>query len=171
MNRLARCACIAQLACVVLLAPVANATAMDPPADVAFELRLKKLEGQLRCLVCQNQTLADSNADLADDLRREVRALAKSGKTDDEIKAYLVARYGDFVLYNPPVQSNTLLLWGGPFLLLLGGFALGWRIVRARERRSSSLPVADPSAEARARRLLDADADGSTPTPADRPSA
>jgi cytochrome c-type biogenesis protein CcmH len=172
MNRLARMVCIAQLAGVALLVPVASATAMDPPADIAFEARLKKLEGQLRCLVCQNQTLADSNADLADDLRREVRALASSGKSDDEIKAYLVARYGDFVLYNPPVKANTLLLWGGPFVLLVGGFLLGWRIVRARERRTALTPSMDPDAEARARRLLDGDAaTGAAAAPTDPRSA
>lgn len=153
MNRRARLACLA-LAWLALTVPGAGATAMDPP-DVAFEARLKNLEGQLRCLVCQNQTLADSNADLAGDLRREVRALAVSGKSDEEIKAYLVARYGDFVLYNPPVKANTLLLWGGPFVLLIGGVAVGWRIVRARERRAALAPAADPAGEARARKLLD----------------
>jgi cytochrome c-type biogenesis protein CcmH len=102
-------------------------------ADPAFDARLKRLESELRCLVCQNQTLADSNAPLAEDLRREVRELAASGKSDAEIKQYLVARYGDFVLYKPPLQSNTWLLWLGPFALLLGGGAIWYLVVRRRK--------------------------------------
>ena len=136
------------------------ATKMDAPApDAAFDLRLKKLETELRCLVCQNQTLADSNADLADDLRREVRELALAGKTDNEIKAYLVARYGDFVLYNPPLKAITSLLWLGPFALLVGGTALWWVVLRRRERgaraAAATLTKADKASEARARKLLD----------------
>jgi len=100
--------------------------------DIEFEGRLKRLEAELRCLVCQNQTLADSNAPLAEDLRREVRALATSGKSDAEIKQYLVARYGDFVLYKPPLQRNTWLLWIGPFGLLLGGGIVWCAILRRR---------------------------------------
>ena len=113
-----------RLACGIVLAAfalVAAATKMDIPADTAFDVRLKKLEGELRCLVCQNQTLADSNAMLAEDLRREVRDLALAGKSDGEIRAYLVARYGDFVLYDPPLKRTTWLLWIGPFALLAGG--------------------------------------------------
>lgn len=139
------------------LALAASATKMDGPApDAVFDVRIKKLESELRCLVCQNQTLADSSADLADDLRREVRGLAKAGKSDDEIKAYLVARYGDFVLYNPPVKSTTWLLWGGPFVLLIGGGLLWWFVLQ-RRRRVATLPASrpDPDAELRARKRLD----------------
>lgn len=141
------------------LAFAVSATRMDAPStDVAFDLRLKKLESELRCLVCQNQTLADSNAELADDLRREVRGLAKSGKSDDEIKAYLVARYGDFVLYNPPVKSTTWLLWGGPFALLLGGGILWWIVLQRRGRMGGAPATAfDPDADARARQRLEPD--------------
>jgi cytochrome c-type biogenesis protein CcmH len=144
----------------------ASATKMDAPApDAALDLRIKKLETQLRCLVCQNQTLADSNADLADDLRREVRDLAKSGKSDDEIKAYLVARYGDFVLYNPPVKSTTLLLWGGPFALLIGGGTLWWLVLQRRSRASTaSTSAPDPDAQLRARERLDRDHDAAPPS-------
>ena len=105
------------------------------PADPALEGRLKKLDEELRCLVCQNQSLADSNAPLAQDLRREVRSLADAGKSDAEIKEFLVARYGDFVLYKPPVKATTWLLWFGPFLLLAGGAAAWWTISRRRGRR------------------------------------
>src|SRR5712671_1271630 len=115
---------------VAFAAITVNAQALT---DIEFEGRLKRLEAELRCLVCQNQTLADSNAPLAEDLRREVRALATSGKTDDEIKAYLVARYGDFVLYKPPLQRNTWLLWIGPFGLLLGGGIVWYAILRRRK--------------------------------------
>jgi cytochrome c-type biogenesis protein CcmH len=137
---------------------VAGATAMSPPADdAALDARLKKLETALRCLVCQNQTLADSNADLAGDLRREVRELALAGKSDDQIRAYLVARYGDFVLYDPPLKSTTWFLWLGPFALLAGGGALWWVILRRRERASAAAArTIDRDAEARARARLEA---------------
>ena len=107
------------------------ATAADPVA----EKRLQKLSEELRCLVCQNQTIADSNVELAQDLRREVRGMIKDGKSDKEIVDFMVARYGDFVLYRPPVKGITLLLWGGPVgLMLLGLFALQ-RYLRRRATR------------------------------------
>ena len=134
---------------------VATATKMDLAADAAFDVRLKKLESELRCLVCQNQTLADSNAMLAEDLRREVRDLALSGKSDAEIRAYLVARYGDFVLYDPPLKRTTWLLWIGPFALLAGGGMLWWTILRRREHAGGSTQrTTDPDAEARGRALF-----------------
>src|SRR5438477_8366217 len=120
--------------------------------DIEFEGRLKRLEAELRCLVCQNQTLADSNAPLAEDLRREVRALATSGKSDAEIKQYLVARYGDFVLYKPPVQRNTWFLWLGPFVLLAGGAGVWYAILR-RRRDEVEVPPAD-DAVTRARQMI-----------------
>jgi cytochrome c-type biogenesis protein CcmH len=125
------------------LALVAALMAFAAWADDALDARLKSLETELRCLVCQNQTLAESNAPLAEDLRREVRELAVSGKSDDEIRGYLVARYGDFVLYKPPVKPTTWLLWFGPFALLAGGLAVWWTIVRRRT------PIAAPDAAAR----------------------
>ena len=141
-----------------LIAPLACATKMESSAQNAgapLDARLKKLETELRCLVCQNQTLADSNADLADDLRREVRELAVAGKSDDEIKAYLVARYGDFVLYNPPVKSTTWVLWFGPFALAIGGAGLWWVILRRRAKMAAAPQASD--AVARGRELLDDD--------------
>ena len=138
---------------------LAAATALaQPAADEAFEQRLKRLETDLRCLVCQNQTLADSNAPLAEDLRREVRELALAGKSDAEIRAFLVARYGDFVLYKPPVKESTWLLWFGPFLLLGGGLAVWLAIVRRRRRAVPAEAETDtpsPDAAARAKALLD----------------
>jgi cytochrome c-type biogenesis protein CcmH len=100
------------------------------------EQRFQDLTAELRCLVCQNQTIADSDAFLAQDLRQEIHDMMVAGRTDDEIKAYMVERYGDFVLYRPPVQSNTILLWATPLLLLLIG---GVVIARAVRRRSALL--------------------------------
>ena len=126
-------AALAGVVCAIAEAIAFAATiAIAQPADPALDARLKKLESELRCLVCQNQTLADSDASLAGDLRREVRALAVAGKTDAEIKDYLVARYGDFVLYSPPVKALTWLLWFGPLLLLVGGAGIWLAIVRRR---------------------------------------
>jgi cytochrome c-type biogenesis protein CcmH len=104
--------------------------------DLEVEERFKVLGQELRCLVCQNQTLADSNADLARDLRTEVEAQIRQGKSDTQIKNYLVARYGDFVLYKPEVKGSTYLLWGGPFALLAGG-SLAWVLSRRRRRAST----------------------------------
>ena len=141
----------------------AAAASAQPAPDLAFEQRMKKLESTLRCLVCQNQTLADSSAGLADDLRREVRSLALSGKSDDEIRAYLVARYGDFVLYNPPVKTTTWLLWFGPFALLAAG-GVAWIMVLRRRRKGGGddepAPAANPDAAARARAWLDEEPPG-----------
>ena len=87
----------------------------------AVEARLKNLSTELRCLVCQNSTLADSDAPLAQDLRNEIRKLIETGKSDEEVVAYLVARYGDFVTFRPPVNASTALLWFGPFIMLIIG--------------------------------------------------
>lgn len=129
--------------------------AMDPKQ---VEIRLKALSEELRCLVCQNQTLSDSNADLAVDLRNQVKAMIEQGQTDTQIKRYMVDRYGDFVLFNPPVQANTWLLWFGPFLLLLLG-AIVWRRVQrsgaASEQRTPESSVsAQTSAQIEAARKL-----------------
>jgi cytochrome c-type biogenesis protein CcmH len=143
--------------CAIVVAFVALTAAFSARADEALDARLKTLETQLRCLVCQNQTLAESNAPLAEDLRKEVRELAVSGKSDDEIRGYLVARYGDFVLYKPPLKSTTYALWFGPFLLLFVG-AIVWVLVLRRRASATSdaVPSAPSGAEAeRARALLE----------------
>src|SRR5215207_8478222 len=99
--------------------------------DPALEKRVRELSGELRCLVCQNQTLADSNAPLAVDLRNQVRDQLKSGKAERDVREFMVARYGDFVLYKPPLKASTVLLWAGPFLLLLvGAGVLARRLLR-----------------------------------------
>jgi cytochrome c-type biogenesis protein CcmH len=102
--------------------------------DEAVEQRLISIADELRCLVCQNESLAGSRADLALDLKREIRLLIKQGKSDKEVRDFLVSRYGDFVLYRPPVKPTTWLLWGGPFVLLAAGFA--GLIVFLRRRRT-----------------------------------
>ena len=112
----------------------AQPTDLDPVA----QKRLIDLAAELRCLVCQNQTIADSNADLAVDLRREIRAQIKAGKTDEEILDFMTARYGDFVLYRPPLKATTVLLWFGPALLLLAGLVVLIRVMRARRRAADA---------------------------------
>jgi len=109
--------------------------ALNAKAIENNENRIRHLEEKLRCLVCQNQSLADSNAELAGDLRREVRDQVAAGRSDDEIVAYLVQRYGDFVLYEPPFKATTALLWVGPFLLFAA--AAGFLLVAVRRRRNA----------------------------------
>jgi cytochrome c-type biogenesis protein CcmH len=111
--------------------------------DPQIEQRMRHLTEQLRCLVCQNETLADSRADLAEDLRRQVREQMKAGKSDQEIIAFLTARYGDFVLYNPPVKKTTYLLWFGPFALLVGGTAILYRYLNQRRKMIVEKPLSE----------------------------
>ncbi len=103
------------------------ANSVYPLDSAKKEAQFNHLLKDLRCLVCQNQDLADSNAELAKDLRQQVYELVKEGKSDSEINDYLTSRYGDFILFNPPVKAVTLLLWFGPFLFLLLGFFIFWR--------------------------------------------
>ena len=126
------------------------ATAADPVA----EKRLQALSEELRCLVCQNQTIADSNAELAQDLRREIRGMIASGKSDKEIVDFMVARYGDFVLYRPPLKGLTLLLWGGPLALLVLGLFLLQRYLRRRSIRIEAEAPLSAAASKRAEALL-----------------
>ncbi|WHZ26159.1 MAG: Cytochrome c heme lyase subunit CcmL [Nitrospira sp.] len=109
--------------------------------DPAVEARLKHLAVELRCLVCQNQTLADSNAPLAEDLRREVREMIAKDMSDKEIIDFLVARYGDFVLYRPPLKATTTLLWVGPFVLLTIGATVLVITLRRRANKVVDAPV------------------------------
>ena len=111
------------------------AIAADPLvfANQEQESRFQALTEELRCLVCQNQNLADSDAPLAQDLRKEIHSMLLAGKSDDEIRSFLVERYGDFVLYRPPLKGNTLLLWLTPVLLLMGGgLVVAWNVRRHR---------------------------------------
>jgi cytochrome c-type biogenesis protein CcmH len=143
-------------ACAIATFAATLAFAVVTPGE-ALDARLKALEQDLRCLVCQNQTLAESNAPLAEDLRKEVREQAEAGKSDDEIRAYLVARYGDFVLYKPPVEPVTYLLWFGPFLLLVAGGVVWWLLLRRRAHADDVPAAVDESnvSVTRARALLE----------------
>ena len=119
------------------LAKEAQPSAPDP----VVEERLMKLAKELRCLVCQNETLADSRADLAVDLRGQIREQMKAGKSDKEIVAYLTERYGKFILYNPPIDPTTYLLWFGPFVLLLAGLFFLFRYVKQRRELIVERPL------------------------------
>src|SRR5262249_2580078 len=124
------------LIALLLTGPVWAGEARPLGDDPVVEERLKHLAVELRCLVCQNQTLADSNAPLAEDLRREVREMIVKDMSDKEIIDFLVSRYGDFVLYRPPLKATTTLLWVGPFVLLAGG---GIALVVALKRRGKKV--------------------------------
>jgi cytochrome c-type biogenesis protein CcmH len=129
------------VAIVLVFACVSLAKEAQPAENAQIEQRMKSLTEQLRCLVCQNETLADSRADLAEDLRREIRKEIKAGKSDQEIIAFLTQRYGDFILYNPPVKSTTYLLWFGPFVVLLAGIAVLYRYLGMRKKMISDRPL------------------------------
>lgn len=140
--------------CCLLLALSGTAGAIDPMPfrDAHEERRFAALLAELRCMVCQNQSLADSDAGLARDLRDEVFELMRSGKSDAEIREFLVSRYGDFVLYRPPVRGATLALWFGPVLVLTGGALLLVTTLRRRTRalqrmRSAAAPAAGESGD------------------------
>ena len=138
-----------------LLALCAQAREAVPMADdEAVELRLVGIADELRCLVCQNESLSGSRAELAQDLRREIRTLIKAGRTDAEILDFLVSRYGDFVRYRPPMKPTTWLLWLGPFALL--GIALGALFMHLRRRAGPPAPLS-AAERARAEALLAGD--------------
>jgi cytochrome c-type biogenesis protein CcmH len=130
-------------------APVAAA---DAPMSPAVQARWDHIAAELRCLVCQNESLASSNAELAVDLRRELRGLIEQGRSDADIRSFLVNRYGDFVLYKPEVKPVTWLLWFGPFVLLLGALAVALRLMR--RKAAAPAPLTD-SERARVRQLLE----------------
>ena len=127
-------------AAVRFVAPQAVPTAADP----ALEAHMLAIAGELRCLVCQNQTIADSHADLAADLRQEVREMIKSGRSDAQIRRYMTDRYGDFVLYNPPFKPTTLLLWLGPALLLVIAVVALMVVIARRARLADDRFEPDP---------------------------
>ena len=145
----------------VLLALAASATAIvfeqREFADAEQLQRYKTLIAELRCLVCQNQNIADSNADLAADLRREVHRMIGEGNSDDAIIDFMVTRYGEFVLYRPPLKAKTVLLWGAPFVLGIGGVILLLVQLRRRHSGPATTTPLDAEERARLRSLLDAD--------------
>jgi cytochrome c-type biogenesis protein CcmH len=144
-----------RLALILLLALAAAAgfakEALPLAEDPVVEQRLIAISEDMRCLVCQNESLAASRAELAQDLRRELRELIRAGKSDEEIRQFMVSRYGDFVLYKPPVKPTTWLLWGGPFALLLAAFAgFVWYLRRVMGRASKEEGIAGDAGEQQA---------------------
>lgn len=138
-----------------LLSVSAHAKEAAPMAeDEAVEQRLIAISEEMRCLVCQNESLAGSRADLAMDLRREIRTLIKQGKSDQEVMDFMVSRYGDFVRYRPPMKSTTYLLWFGPFLLLAG--AIITLVVYLRRRGGRVAEAAEGTLSADERRRAEA---------------
>ena len=125
-----------------IAAPALAGEAMPTAADPVLEARVQAITSELRCLVCQNQTIADSHAELAVDLRDQVREMVKRGDSQEQIVAYMTARYGDFVLYRPPVRKSTWLLWFGPLLLLV--FSVSMLILHLRRRRNQPAELFDP---------------------------
>ena len=147
---------LALIAAALLTPAAAPAAVFEPHAFTSpgHEQRYRTLIDEFRCLVCQNQTIAESNADLASDLRREVYRMVEDGQSVEEIAGFMVARYGDFVLYRPPLRGGTVLLWAGPFLLAAAGLAV--LVVHLRRRRAPAAQI-DEDERKRLRRLIEAD--------------
>ena len=147
---------LAGLLLMLFVGPALARDAAPLADDPALEQRMMLLSTELRCLVCQNETLADSRADLAIDLRNQIRTQMRAGKSDEEIKAWLTQRYGDFVLYRPPVKSTTWLLWFGPFVLLALAAAALLIYLRRRRLQTQSAHLTEAQ-HRKAQALLDGD--------------
>jgi len=141
------------IVCALFICITVMAYGAESVKDVQLERRVNAVASELRCLVCQNQSLADSNADLAVDLKNQIREKMRDGASEADIVAYMVARYGDFVLYRPPVKLTTVLLWGGPFVLMVLGLLLLVRRLRERGRGAAEAPLTQAD-HARAAALL-----------------
>lgn len=135
---------LAALVCLMAGNPLLAKEAALLAQDEATEKRLVAISSELRCLVCQNESLSGSNAELAHDLRREIRSQIAAGRSDGEIRDFMVSRYGDFVLYRPPLKATTLLLWFGPGLFFVGGLVA---LIRYLRRRNSAIKDAPLSAQ------------------------
>ena len=132
------------LLCLLASTAIAQVQEVDRPSDdPVVEQRLAKISHELRCLQCRNQTLAESPAGLAVDLRNEIREQIKAGKSDEEIKVFLTQRYGDFILYKPRVTVMNYLLWFGPFVVLLGGLAILFYYIKQRRDSITEQPLSD----------------------------
>ena len=143
-------------ALLLLQAPLLSAKeAVTMAEDPVMEKQVNEISAELRCLVCQNQNIAGSNAELAQDLRKKAYEQVKQGKSEDEVVEWMVDRYGDFVLYRPPVKATTLFLWVGPLLFLLIAFVVLWRIGRARRNHPSEVEPVDEQSLEQARKMLE----------------
>ena len=143
----------------LLWAAAAPAQEARPLAeDPVLEAEVMRIAHELRCLVCQNETIAASHADLAVDLRAQIRSQLREGKSEREILDYMVQRYGDFVLYRPPVKPTTWLLWAGPFVLLAGMLLMLWRLLKRRRAQAAPAPLTEAE-HRRARALLGSEAE------------
>ncbi len=152
--RLRACWCAFFLFCAGAVAANVEPRQARPMAeDPALEARLLHISEELRCLVCQNESLASSNAELAQDLRNEVRDLLRQGQSDAEVKQFLVQRYGDFVLYRPEFKPLTYFLWAGPFVLLVLGLGVLIRVLRVRRQAAVSAALS-PEERQKAEQLL-----------------
>lgn len=142
-----------RLAAILLVTALCSMAPAQAEPDAAAQARMMRLAAELRCLVCQNQSIADSNADLALDLRRQIDEQIAAGRSDAEIVDYMVNRYGDFVRYKPPLKATTVLLWAGPAALAVLGFSLlGWNL-RERHRSAAEAPLSDEESRAAGRLL------------------
>lgn len=148
MHRLNRLSCIALFFLVIIMLPqISFAIGKEAPLvaeDPVIEARMLRISENLRCLVCQNESIADSRADFSNDLRREIREQIKANKTDEEILEFMVERYGDFVLYDPPLKATTFFLWFGPLMLFVGGFIVLIIILKRRRKEVDEVvPLSD----------------------------
>lgn len=157
MNRFARLGFLCLLAAMSLPPGFAIAA----PGESGDDARARHLDESFRCVVCQNQSLADSNAELAADLREQIRKQVRAGATDEQIRSYMVGRYGDFVLYRPPMKPVTWALWLGPFIVLLAGACALWRSIT--DRRELDVAPLDTNESARAAALLAQAREGTDP--------
>ena len=146
----------------------APSTAQPLSTNPALEVQVNTISNELRCLVCQNQTIADSNADLAIDLKNQIRTQLTQGRTQTEILDYMVQRYGDFVLYKPPLKASTWFLWLGPFAILLLAFFFLWRQIQVRKKLLGEQQFSQADL-ARATALLNNGAPNNIAQPKDRP--
>ncbi|WP_233802211.1 cytochrome c-type biogenesis protein [Paraburkholderia sp. HP33-1] len=135
-------------ACLVVAMTLAPVCVMATSGESGVDARLRQLDESFRCVVCQNQSLADSNAELAADLRAQIRDQVRGGATDEQIRAYMVHRYGDFVLYQPPMKPATWALWLGPLMVLVAGAFAMWRSIAVR--RDLTIPALDADERASA---------------------
>ena len=149
-----RAALLPALLMCLLWLPVLADEAKPLADDPALEKRVMALAEDLRCLVCQNETLAGSHSDLAADLRQQIREQMKAGKSDKEIIAFMTERYGDFVLFRPPVKATTYLLWFGPFILLVAGIIVQFLYLKKRRQRVREREVLSEAEQKRVEALL-----------------